>query len=152
MAHTVQANPEEDVDLIAIFKEYAAREEGLRELLGDNFARGHAQVELVCWKLGSLLVCNSKSDCSSTVKDLHSRCHRNVVGADSCRIVTVWHPLCGSLEVVCVASCVAAVLPLIYTSAAEVLQVWGEGLPCQLVMSVCRLREALCLRRLMKYF
>lgn len=42
---TVQTNPEEDIDLIAIFKEYAAREEGLREQLGDNFARGHAQVQ-----------------------------------------------------------------------------------------------------------
>ena len=37
--------PEEAIDLIAIFKEYAAQEEGLREQLGDNFARGHAQVQ-----------------------------------------------------------------------------------------------------------
>ena len=44
-ALTVQSSPEEDIDLIAIFKEYAAKEEGLREQLGDNFARGHAQVQ-----------------------------------------------------------------------------------------------------------
>ena len=52
VALTVQAKPEEDVDLIATFKEYAAREEGLREQLGDNFARGHAQVQSVCENLG----------------------------------------------------------------------------------------------------
>ena len=45
VALTVQAKPEEDIDLIATFKEYAAREEGLRKQLGDNFARGHAQVQ-----------------------------------------------------------------------------------------------------------
>ena len=57
MAHigalTVQANPEEDIDLIAIFKEYAAQEEGLREQLGDNFARGHAQVQSTVRRFGT---------------------------------------------------------------------------------------------------
>ena len=32
-----------DVDIIALLKGYAAREPGLSEAMGDNFARGHKQ-------------------------------------------------------------------------------------------------------------
>ena len=35
-----------EVNIIEILKEYADREEGLSELMGDDFARGHKQVRL----------------------------------------------------------------------------------------------------------
>ena len=76
-------------------------------------------------------MCNSMSYCSSTVKDLHSRCHLVDIAGGRVLVhsnVTLWHPCCGSLEVIIdIADCVAAMPPLTCTSAAKVLQCWGMG-------------------------
>ena len=56
-------------------------------------------------------------------------CHLMLWEAEPWHNNTVWHPSCGSLEVVYIASCVAAMPLLTCTSAAEVLQCWGDALP-----------------------
>ncbi len=47
-----QESGEKEVNIIAVLNEYASRESGLREAMGDNFARGHKQV---CRYLSSIL-------------------------------------------------------------------------------------------------
>ena len=80
-------------------------------------------------------------------------CHLVSWEAESWHKSDVWHPFCGSLEGVCVATCVAAMPPahLRPEPCSVGARFFKDGCS-QLVMLVRRHQEALCPRQLMRYF